>query len=153
MDSNHWPFGCKPSALTNWAKRPSTIVRPLGFEPRTPCLRGRCSNQLSYRPSVPRKGIPEYFVSGYISRVPLGLDVQTLTYGSSAITQKILPHLPMAGWVICAEERTWTSTDCSTRPSSVRVYHFATSATTLFVKYSRIIQQTWQIEWRRRACE
>jgi hypothetical protein len=27
-------------------------VGPLGLEPRTPGLKGRCSNQLSYRPSL-----------------------------------------------------------------------------------------------------
>lgn len=25
---------------------------PLGLEPRTPCLKGRCSNQLSYGPEL-----------------------------------------------------------------------------------------------------
>ena len=27
---------------------------PLGLEPRTPCLKGRCSNQLSYGPAYSR---------------------------------------------------------------------------------------------------
>src|SRR3989339_604289 len=41
--SNPRPIGCKPSALP--AELSGLRVGPLGFGPRTPCLRGRCSNQ------------------------------------------------------------------------------------------------------------
>ena len=33
-------------------KKPPSMVDLKGFEPLTPCLQSRCSNQLSYRPSV-----------------------------------------------------------------------------------------------------
>ena len=34
------------------------VVGLAGFEPATPALSRRCSNQLSYRPSVRKKGFP-----------------------------------------------------------------------------------------------
>lgn len=48
-----------------------------GLEPSTPCLRGRCSNQLSYWPGVTAAWRPEKF-----SRSPLFLQLreQTVDY-------------------------------------------------------------------------
>ena len=36
---------------------------PLGLEPRTPCLKGRCSNQLSYGPELYK----DIILQGYLS--------------------------------------------------------------------------------------
>jgi hypothetical protein len=41
---------------------------PLGLEPRTPCLKGRCSNQLSYGPIA---AVSQYSILGVICLVLL----------------------------------------------------------------------------------
>ncbi len=41
----------------------SSMEGPLGREPRTPCLKGRCSNQLSYGPELLNSTILEVFLS------------------------------------------------------------------------------------------
>ena len=38
----------RKSVAQNLAQRGQKVARPLGFEPRTTCLEGRCSIQLSY---------------------------------------------------------------------------------------------------------
>ena len=46
LDSNQWPLGYQPSALTSWAISPISIiflVEIKGIEPLTPCLQSRCS--------------------------------------------------------------------------------------------------------------
>jgi len=46
---------------------------------------------------VPRRGIPDYYVSGHISRVPAGLDVRLSPLGSSAI---FTTYYPPAVWQV-----------------------------------------------------
>ena len=43
--------GIKTQCLTAW-RYPKKVVSPQGFEPRTHGLEGRCSIQLSYRPTT-----------------------------------------------------------------------------------------------------
>ncbi len=47
-DSNSWPSGYEPDALTNWAIEP--MVERKGVEPSTSCVQNRRSSQMSYPP-------------------------------------------------------------------------------------------------------
>ena len=55
--SNRRPTACKAAALPAELQPPTASSNPLlvglvGFEPTTPALSRRCSNQLSYRPGL-----------------------------------------------------------------------------------------------------
>ena len=51
--SNRRPPACKAGALPTELQPPHALVGLDGFEPSTPALSRRCSNQLSYRPLKP----------------------------------------------------------------------------------------------------
>lgn len=50
--SNRRPPACKAGALPAELIPPEPLVGLVGFEPTTPALSRRCSNQLSYRPAL-----------------------------------------------------------------------------------------------------
>src|SRR5436190_22876126 len=52
-ESNRRPPACKAGALPTELQPPHALVGLDGFEPSTPALSRRCSNQLSYRPLKP----------------------------------------------------------------------------------------------------
>ena len=55
QDSNLRPLAPKASAIPDYAN--SQCVTPNGFEPLTPSLKVRCSNQLSYEVIVVMDGL------------------------------------------------------------------------------------------------